>query len=270
MIREIGHEDNQLYVAIDNIVKKVEIRNFLKKYIQNEDKIDIRPYRKLVMTELSLKSGDTVASTSNTRIGTVGLGLRNGTHQYSATCKHVVDNCLRDISDFGIEVNSENIVIRNRFHQQFRTVSVYSPSVAFDFSVIKLGENISISTGIRNQSDVLVSGNILHRDSITLPQDYLVYKWGTSSRLTVGRYKGRREEVPGHPKFIIQSTGSSPFAVEGDSGSLICFNKDKSETAAFVLCGYDKLRGEYICLSLIDALKSCEQQLPHINTYLNT
>ncbi|CAC5403559.1 unnamed protein product [Mytilus coruscus] len=109
----------------------------------------------------------------------------------------------------------------------------------------KHSQGISCSHGIRTDDDEFSSGEILHND-MTPMDDSIVYKWGATTGLTLGKYKGllctRKGKTGSYDisTFIIDGQ-SEPFSREGDSGSLVCIKPDSviytRHMASFILIG---------------------------------
>lgn len=104
---------------------------------------------------------------------------------------------------------------------------------------------VAFFKGIRNDSNSFISGEMLQKDMIP-NDDSTVYKWGATTGLTVGKYKGllcTRKGTNGYydsETFIIDGE-SEQFSSGGDSGSLVCIKPDSviftKHMAAFILTG---------------------------------
>ncbi|CAC5397125.1 unnamed protein product [Mytilus coruscus] len=105
--------------------------------------------------------------------------------------------------------------------------------------------------GLRNLDDKLITGSVSTADAGEM-EDMKVYKWGASTQLTRGTYKGsicikKGEKFDSCIHYIEGAVEKSKFAEKGDSGSLICFEATGSpqfdgDTAAFIFVG--KCNGE--------------------------
>ncbi|CAC5417879.1 unnamed protein product [Mytilus coruscus] len=215
---------------------------------------------------MSLKSGDKVANNINNIYGTVGLSLRDITHHYCVTCKHVIEDCLEASNGIPTpEYDANEIFIKTEVGN-VGTDKIYTPSHDLDFSAVRLvGNNIPISSRLRQRDGGLVNGGLFGRDMLLLPYNTLLYKWGAASGLTTGRYIGRREQIDQPPLFTIQSESPEVFAIGGDSGSLVCYSTNGFEIAAIILTG--RLENDedlFVGYKLKDALESCTMISPDI------
>lgn len=271
MICKFGYEKVGLFVSIKEELyreanSKKAVREYLEKCMHNADKICIKPLKNMVVSNLGLKSGDKVncetCPKEKNPYGTVGLSLTDGNHNYCATCNHVftelvgsqpipIDIPIHDCNNFSIHTQLGHVKIDK----------IYTPSEDLDFSAIKLAENdVKICSGLRNEKGNLVDGTLLSRDMRLVPLEQKLYKWGAKTGLTNGTFKGISELEKKYLVIEIENTcRSSNFAEGGDSGSLICFNDNQFEFAAFILKGCIKEKPNMIvCYRLTDALKKCK------------
>lgn len=262
-----------------------DVENFLEKFLPKSNQIEVLKFNKRAVKNLCLKSGDKVSVNSQKQNGhgTVGLCLKESGNLYCATCSHVVEDVVEPASQISISCSNMVNPIQQTQEYLFTTDRIITPSNEFDFSLIRLvGNDIQISTGLRNQHDQFVNGRVFGKDMFLLPPRTRVYKWGATSGLTYGTYEGRREQVRTYehegrieqryqtPFFTIRSDGGEIFAEEGDSGSLICYSYKKYEVAAIILKG--KLESDhdlFVGYKLANALESCNDILPQLTEYIH-
>lgn len=219
------------------------IRRYLRQYISNISDVKICDYQEIAINEHSFKSGSKLKLEPNLqgRYGTVSFPLNDANNRYyCATCKHVT---LQSTNTLYIQTNSGKEL----------PATVFYNSDDCDFSLVKLkNQGIFCSHGIRTDNNEFRSGEILHNDMTPL-DDSIVYKWGATTGITLGKYKGllcsRKGKTGSYDigTFIIDGQ-SEPFSREGDSGSLVCIKPDSviytKHMASFILIGeIDKYAG---------------------------
>lgn len=191
-------------------------------------------YRELAITKHSFKSGNKVkiGLNSQARYGTISFPLKDRESQYyCATCKHVT--------------LESNMYIQTDDGTELPATLFYSTDVC-DFSLVKIqNREIFCPHGIRTDKNTFISGEILKND-MSPTYDSIVYKWGATTGLTLGNYKGllcsRKDENKCFDINTYMIEGQYKlFSEEGDSGSLVCIKPDSriftKYMAAFVLIG---------------------------------
>lgn len=84
---------------------------------------------------------------------------------------------------------------------------------------------MKICSGLIYKEGNLVDGTLLSRDMRLVPLEQIFYKWGATTSLTKGTFKGISEEENKSSVIEIENIHRrSNFARGGDSGSLICFS----------------------------------------------
>lgn len=173
-----------------------------------------------------LKSGDRVIN-SLQQCSTVSFFLRDSEWFYFVTCKHIMESG----SPCFIEYTNNSVTAHVPVFHQFNVAN-------FDIAVFKITDrSIVCMPGIR--SEIGIHSNFFSMDLMILPIGVQVYKWGAGSGLTHGRFMGASFQGSGKYVLVhIQNDSAIPFALPGDSGSLICFTTELSTVvAAFVLIG---------------------------------
>lgn len=164
--------------------------------------------------------------------GTVGLCLKDETRYFCATCNHVVKEGLN--RSIEIDLLITDVIITKGEKETFGTDQVLTPLDVMDFSAIRLEKNdIDISHGLKSQCARFVDGIVFGTDMM-LPTSTAVYKWGATSNLTNGTFRGILERRNLQAKFKIESDGLTLFGEPGDSGSLICDSEGGLDFAAFI------------------------------------
>ncbi|VDH90011.1 Hypothetical predicted protein [Mytilus galloprovincialis] len=213
------------------------IQKYLRQFNADISRLEICEFHEIVIAKHAFKSGNKIKLCINSEehYGTASFPMKDKHSQYyCATCKHVTVS-----SEFEIETD-DGITL---------PACEYYESKDLDFSLLKLQNlqknNIFCRHGIRTEEDCFVSGEILDND--ILPNEgHVVYKWGATTGLTEGHYKGIictkkiENEKYDIETFIIEGN-SGDFSKPGDSGALVCMKPDSNVftryMAAFVLIG---------------------------------
>lgn len=135
-----------------------------------------------------------------------------------------------------------------------------------DFSPVEVqGKRLKLSRGILTDDDTFIPDKILEID-MTPCDDSIVYKWGATTGLTSGKYKGllctRKDKTGSYDINTYMIEGQSEqFSKEGDSGSLVCINPDSitysKHMAAFILIGGVKTFDAFECQNLYACYRVC-------------
>lgn len=190
-----------------------------------------------------LKQGSKISRTiDHTReYGTLGFFVRDANgNTYFTTCGHVISKNKEAFTEMG-----ESAVGKSSFAPEQTRFSLVNTLDLSLVHVYKEKEEIC-KFGIRNSDDKLITGSVSTADAGEM-EDMKVYKWGASTQLTRGTYKGsicikKGEKFDSCIHYIEGAVEKSKFAEKGDSGSLICFEATGSpqfdgDTAAFIFVG---------------------------------
>lgn len=271
-IRACGLFGNIVKVYIHNKeINEVLVRKYLCTYFEDISLVNICEYVEMNVSKHFFKSGNKVKLCINSKAhyGTVSFPMKDEENRYyCATCRHVTVGSIFDIqTDDGNELPAE----------------IHYRADELDFSLLKIkNANVVCHHGIRTEQNCFISGEVLEYDMMPSENDS-VYKWGATTNLTEGTFKGvictRKSENGKYDieTFIIQGQNEQ-FSKEGDSGSLICIAPDSilytSHMAAFILIGklnnYEGINypNSHICyrvsLPLMDMRKTiaCSKIIP--------
>lgn len=188
--------------------------------------------------------------------------MRDEQDYYCATCRHVTAGS--EAKKLHVKLVDESIVT---------VTDKYEPSLKLDFAVLKLDRTrLQVYTGVRNKYGKFVPGQVFMPDEFTLNPETPVYKWGSTTTLTLGLYKETFEILEhtddSYPWIIIANddyTNNVSFAEGGDSGSLVCFTGQDSEVALCLVIGAYSDPGTFACCRIADGLSLIKKEIPDIN-----
>ncbi|XP_076088475.1 uncharacterized protein LOC143058887 [Mytilus galloprovincialis] len=203
------------------------------------------------VSKYHLKQGSKVNSSSDHSrgYGTLGFFLRDSKGSiYFTTCAHVIPKKREVFTDTIEAAVGESVFATD--------LSKNSISESLDLSLVKVFEEKieNCRYRLRDSTDNLVTGMISPANESEM-NNMKVYKWGAKTKLTKGTYKGsiyvkEGEEFKSRIHLLKGNPEETEFAVEGDSGSLICFEATDSlqlscESAAFIFVGKCSNNQEY-------------------------
>ncbi|XP_052082130.1 uncharacterized protein LOC127719848 [Mytilus californianus] len=226
------------------------LRDYVAQFIsENNLELEVKPWPGDPRVDnYHLKQGSKISRTTDHshEYGTLGLFVRDAVgNTYFTTCGHVIPKSKEAFTETGGYAVGKSLFAPEQ--TRFSLVNTLDLSLV---RVYKEKEEIC-KFGLRNPDDKLITGSVSAADACEM-EDMKVYKWGASTQLTRGTYKGsicvkKGEKFDSCIHYIEGAIDKSKFAKEGDSGSLICFEATGSpqfpgDTAAFIFVG--KCNGE--------------------------
>ncbi|CAC5386663.1 unnamed protein product [Mytilus coruscus] len=267
-ILAIGYDGGKFCVYVQNrSFRAPEIYNYLSSYLKNVGQVEICEFKSISVNEFAkLQSGDKIVRCPlNNKYGTLGFLLRDEKDCYCATCRHVTAGS--DANKLHVKLLDGSIIT---------ATDKYEPSSKLDFAVLKLDitclSGYTCYTGVRNKYEKLVPGRVFMTDEFTLNPKTPVYKWGSTTTLTLGLYKETYEILErtedSYPWIIIANDNNRnnvSFAESGDSGSLVCFTGRDSEVALCLVIGSYSDPGTFACCRIADGLSLIKKEISDIN-----
>lgn len=257
-------EEDKFIIYLPNLEQQQEeLCELLSACFENFENIIFQKLQKSTMKKFTgaLQSGDRIQmGRSRHSFCTASFFLRDLEWYYLVSCQHIVSEgkpCYIQYDSGGMTEIKHLL--------KFEDIDIMVCQI--------MNRSITCKSGFRNDSHLdsrcPFDGHVFSQDMISLPFGSEVYKWGAGSGLTKGKFAGivlNKKNI----EVLIEEDKANPFAVHGDSGSLICFKTElKTVYAAFVLIGTSIVDEQskitaYVCVRVQDVLSRISKQLPKL------
>ncbi|CAC5385937.1 unnamed protein product [Mytilus coruscus] len=271
-VHAFGFVKGVVRIYLNESTSKTDVKNYFKKFL-NQSSLDFTMQEwptNFKMTKYAYEQGSRVDKTAthtagndNIKYGTLGMFLENTEKElFFTTCAHVIEE-----GESAFCPNDHSILGKSVF-------ACEGPSTLsnhwLDVSLVKVDTpNISdCACGLKGPKSAcnffqykIFSGSL---DDILSRQ---VYKWGARTEYTEGIFESYivSENESDQPIFLDVDIGSSSFAQQADSGSIVCLSSAKhvpdDPSAVLVIFGGreipvgDQMTPMLVCYKLADAIE---------------